>query len=136
MGPPDRVSPPSSRRSRLKKEEGGEWHAVNCLKELRRYDEAIQYGEKLVASDPEGPAPYRALALSYLAAGRQQEARVLPTKAIRHFEGVQETALNARNASFLWQIRPEMGVPTLTSKPVYQTLEARLQKRVEDLDNR
>ena len=40
----------------LKKEEGGFWHAMNCLKELGHFDEAIVYGEKLVHTGPENPA--------------------------------------------------------------------------------
>src|SRR5436305_1255907 len=85
----------------LKKEEGGYWQATNCLKELARYDEAITYGEKLLATDPEFPAAYRALALSYRAARKEPEAQATLINAIHHFEGTQKTAPNARNASFL-----------------------------------
>ena len=184
----------------LKKEEGGYWHAMNCLKELGRNDEAIAYGEKLLGTDPEAATAYRGLALSYRAAGREREARAILTRAIKHFEGVQETSPSARNASFLalmnahlgkkddavrwvnaalasdpnnsyilyqaglaygilgddleavellerafaqgfalkyyfdWQIKPEMGVATLTSTERYKILEQKLEKRVADFE--
>jgi len=184
----------------LKKEEGGYWHAMNCLKELSRYDEAIAYGVKLLDTDPDAATAYRGLALSYRAAGREREARTILIKAIKHFEGVQETSPSVRNASFLalmnahlgkkedvvrwvnaalagdpdnsyilyqaglafgilgddleavemlerafargfalkyyfdWQIKPAMGVATLTSTARYKTLEQKLEKRIAELE--
>ena len=85
----------------LKKEQGGYWHATNCLKEVGRYQEAIAYGEKYVSLQPEAPTAYRALALAYRMAGREAEAKAVLTKAVRYFEGVAETGGNLRNASFL-----------------------------------
>ena len=184
----------------LKKEEGGYWHAMNCLKELGRYEEAIVYGEKLLLTEPENATAYRGLALSYLAARRQRQAEFVLKKAIRRFEGVEETKSSARNRIFLalmnahlgrrdqvvrwvragesldprnswvlfnagvaygilgddsaamdflersyaqgftlkyyfdWQIKPDMGVPTLSGTERYKKLERSLEKRVADLD--
>jgi tetratricopeptide (TPR) repeat protein len=185
----------------LKKEEGGFWHAMNCLKELGRYDEAILYGEKLLRTEPENAAAYRALALSYRAAGLERQARDVLTKAIRRFEGVEETKASARRRILLalmsahlgrgdqvkrwtqaaltldqrnswtlfqaglayaivgnddaaidllersyaqgftlkyyfdWQMRPEMGVRTLTGTERYKRLAESMKKRVAALDS-
>src|SRR5438128_400677 len=78
----------AARSPALKKEEGGFWHAMNCLKELGRYEEAIAYGETLLRTEPENAPSYRGLALSYRAAGKEQQARFILSKAIRRFEGV------------------------------------------------
>lgn len=184
----------------LKKGEGGLWYAMNCYKELRRFEEAIAAGRKMVSLDPEAPTSYRGLAISYRAAGREAEARAILQQAIEHFEGVEETQRNYRVRSFLalmtahlgrrgeterwvkssleldpdnsfllyqaglaygilgnddlaivllekavdrgfalkylfdWQIRPEMGVPTLTSTRRYKQLEARLETRLKEME--
>jgi DNA-binding winged helix-turn-helix (wHTH) protein len=184
----------------LKKEEGGFWHAMNCLKGLGRYDEAVVYGEKLLLTEPENAAAYRALALSYSAAGRQRQAETVLNKGIRRFEGIDEIKPSTRNRIFLalmnahlgrrdqvvrwvhaaesldpqnswvlfqaglaygilgddpaameflersyaqgftlkyyfdWQIRPDMGVPTLSDTERYKKLERSLEERVADLD--